>query len=105
MNGTLRSPGGGIAVSTTERGLPVGLMISEHELGRPAAELAAEILVLCQLSGQRLQVSRRQQLLDSGLSPATLEGLGLATVADLERTEAKLAESGGDEDDPWSGPA
>ena len=105
MNGALRSPGGGIAVSTTERGLPVGLTIHERELGRPAGELAAEILLLCQLSAQRLQVSRRQHLLDRGVSPTAIEGLVLATAGDLERTEARLAEFGGDEDDPWSGPA
>lgn len=105
MNGALRSPGGGIAVRTTERGLPVGLTIHERELGRPAAELAAEIFLLCQLSAQRLQVSRRQDLVAHGVSPEVIQGLDLATAADLERTEAGLTEFDGDEDDPWSGPA
>ncbi|GAA1658995.1 hypothetical protein MMUR_18460 [Mycolicibacterium murale] len=104
MNGALRSPGGGIAVSTTERGLPVGLTIHERELGRPAAELAAEILLVCQLSAQRLQVSRRQDLVARGVSPEVIQGLDLATVDDLKRSAAKLVELDEDEGDDWSGP-
>ena len=104
MNGALRSPAGGIGVHTTERGLPVGLTIHPRELTRPAAELAAEILLLCQLSAQRLQVSRRQDLVADGVSPEVIQGLDLATVGDLERSAAQLFERHEDEDDPWSGP-
>lgn len=104
MNGTLRSPGGGVVVSTTERGLPVGLAIHERELSRPAAQLAAEVLLLCQLSAQRLQASRREDLIARGVGPEVIQGLDLATVEDLERSAARLCEPDDDEDDVWAGP-
>lgn len=104
MNEALRSPGGGVVVGTTERGLPVGLAIHERELARPAAELAAEILLLCQLSAQRLQVARRQDLVANGVAPEVIDGLNLATNDDLERSSAGLVALDGDEDDDWSDP-
>jgi hypothetical protein len=102
----LRSPSGGIHVSTTERGLPVALKIGRQELTRPASELAADILFLCQLSGSRQQVSRRRELAARGISAAVIQGLNLATEDDLKRAEGRLDELDGDADpDTWLGPA
>jgi hypothetical protein len=103
--GPLRSPSGGIEVRTTERGLPVALKIGERELTRPANELAAEILFLCQLSGRRQQVSRRRELAAGGVSATVIQGLNLATEDALERAEARLHELDEDaEPDTWLGP-
>jgi hypothetical protein len=52
-------------------------------------ELANAILSLCQLSGHRLQVARRQALEVHGVSAAVIRGLHLSTVEDLERAEAQ----------------
>lgn len=106
MDRSLRSPSGGIQVSTTERGLPVALKLDQSELTRPAKELAEEILLLCQLAGGRQQVSRRQALAASGVSAAVIQGLNLCTADDLERAETRLR--GVDEDtepDTWLGSA
>ncbi len=106
MDRSLRSPSGGIQVSTTERGLPVALKLDERELARPAEELADEILLLCQLSARRQQVSRRRELAARGVSAAVIQGLNLCTADDLERAETRLR--GFDEDaepDTWLGPA
>ncbi|MDF2825499.1 MAG: hypothetical protein K0R68_2907 [Mycobacterium sp.] len=102
----LRSPSGGIRVTTTERGLPVGLEIGHRELARPADELAADILRLCELSGQNLQVSRRRELVARGVSAAVIQGLKLATTDDLKRCAARIIEIEEEaEPDTRSGPA
>lgn len=105
MDRSLRSPGGGIQVSTTERGLPVALKLDERELARPAKELAEEILAVCQLSGRRQQVARRRELAARGVSAAVIQGLNLCTADDLERAETRLQEFDEDtERDTWLGP-
>jgi hypothetical protein len=103
VDGSLRSPGGGISVRTTERGLPVALTLDARELKRPADQLAEEILALCQLSGRRRQVARRRELMARGVSAAVIEGLNLCTADELTHTEARFDQN--DESDPWLGPA
>ena len=90
MDGSLRSPSGGIQVRTTERGLPLALKLDERELSRPPMELANEILALCQLSGRRMQVARRNDLMALGVSAAVIRGLNLSTAEELERAESEL---------------
>jgi hypothetical protein len=106
VDGSLRSPGGGIQVSTTERGLPVALRLDASELKKPAAELADEILALCQLSGRRRQVARRRELVARGVSAAVIGGLNLCTEDELAQAETRFRQD--DEDDgpdTWLGPA
>ena len=106
MDGSLRSPGGGIQVSTTERGLPVALKLDARELKRPAAELADEILALCELSGRRLQVARRRELVARGVSAAVIRGLNLCTEDELAQAETRFhGNDEGDTPDTWLGPA
>ena len=93
---SLRSPSAGIEVSTTERGLPMALKLDEHELTRPANDLANEILFLCQLGRKRQQVARRRELAVRGVSVAVIRGLNLCSVDDLERAESRLQEFGED---------
>lgn len=102
MDGSLRAAGGGIAVSTTERGLPVALELDARGLRRPAAELAEEILALCQLSGRRRQVARRRDLMARGVSTAVIDSLNLCTTDELAHAEARFDED--DESDAWLGP-
>lgn len=90
-----------ISVRTTERGLPTQLKIGAGEMSRAPDDLAREILSLCQLSAQRLQVARRRKLLERGFSPAVIRGLNLATEEDLANAEEAVR---GDDDglpDTW----
>lgn len=84
---TVISRTGGIAVKTTERGLPTHLKIAASEMSRAPEDLAREILSLCQLSAKRLQVERRRDLLAHGFAPAVIRDLGLAAEEDLDAAE------------------
>ena len=86
-----------ISVRTTERGLPTHLKIGAAEMSRAPEDLAREILSLCQLSATRLQVARRRDLLERGLSPTVVRGLNLATEEDLAKAEEKVR---GDDEGP-----
>jgi hypothetical protein len=77
----------GIAVRTTERGLPTQVKIGAAQMSRAPEDLAREILSLCQLSALRQQLARRRDLLDRGFSPAVVRGLNLATEEDLARAQ------------------
>lgn len=88
---------GGIAVRTTERGLPTHLKIGASEMSRAPQDLACDILRLCQLSALRQQVARRRDLLERGFSPAVIRGLNLATEEDLAKTEEQAR---GDDEGP-----
>jgi hypothetical protein len=81
------SRSGGIAVNTTERGLPTRLKIAAAEMSRAPEDLAREILSLCQLSAIRQQVARGRGLLVHGFTPAVIRGLRLATEEDLAAAE------------------
>jgi len=101
---TITSRSGGVAVKTTERGLPTQLKIAASEMSRAPEDLAREILSLCQLSAMRLQVERRRDLLAQGFPPAVVRELRLATEDDLAAAEGKAR--GDDEALPetWLGP-
>jgi hypothetical protein len=87
---SVRSAGGGVAVVTTERGLPVRMKIDARELTRDAADLAREILLLCRVSATRQQVARRRGLESGGVDSSVADRLGLASEAELETAEAAL---------------
>jgi hypothetical protein len=87
---SVRSAGGGVAVVTTERGLPVRMKIDARELTRDAADLAREILLLCRVSATRQQVARRRGLQSGGVDSSVADRLGLASEAELETAEAAL---------------
>jgi hypothetical protein len=91
---TVISRSGGIAVKTTERGLPTHLKIAASEMSRAPEDLAREILSVCQLSAMRLQVQRRRDLLAHGVTPAVIRDLKLATEEDLATAEGT---AGGDD--------
>lgn len=83
----VQSAGGTIAVSTTERGLPVALRLDPVELKKPPAQLADEIMALCRLSAARAQVARRRELAENGYSASVIDPLKLATEDELARAE------------------
>lgn len=97
IRAVVASPNGGVAVRTTERGLPTHLKIGAAEMSRAPEELAREILFLCRLSGMRLQVARRRALLSRGFSTEVIRGVNLATEEDLAKAEQ---EARGDDDEP-----
>lgn len=92
---------GGIAVRTTERGLPTHMKIGAAEMSRAPEDLARDILSLCQLSALRQQVTRRRDLLDRGFSPAVVRGLNLATEEDLVRAQQDAHGSDDGPPDSW----
>lgn len=105
MDGPLRSPGGGIRVRTTERGLPIALTLDPREFSRPPAQSARETLLLCQLSAGLMQVARRCGLIADGISPVVNHDLKPSTEDELARAEAELRD--GDPDgapDTWMRP-
>jgi hypothetical protein len=73
------------------------MTLNQRELAKAPTQLAREILLLCQLSGKRLQAAQRRDLVDRGVSPAVIRGLNLSTDDEVARIEAQLL---GDEDDP-----
>lgn len=103
MDETLRSPGGGIRVKTTERGLPTALDLAESELARQPMDLANEILALCRLSGMRLQVARRNALIRAGAGTGVIRTLNLATPEEMQRfrSESFGADEPDDEAETW----
>jgi hypothetical protein len=90
------SPGGGIQILTTERGLPIRLKLDQRAFARAPQDLAREILALCRLSAARAQVSHRQELAERGFSAKVVRDFDLATEEDLAAAEAALR---GDDDD------
>jgi hypothetical protein len=95
---------GGIAVRTTERGLPTQLKIGAAEMSRAPEDLAREILSLCQLSAMRLQVARRRELRTQGFSSEVIRGLNLATEEKLAAAEQARAD-GDEPPETWMGSA
>ncbi|MCZ8380198.1 hypothetical protein O6P37_15095 [Mycobacterium sp. CPCC 205372] len=88
---TARSFDGGVAVSTTENGLPVAIRIEDVELQKPPQELAEQIMALCRLSAVRAQVMRRRELTAAHADAAVLRDLRLATEEDLTQAEEAVA--------------
>lgn len=85
--GSAVSRNGSIAVETTEEGLPIRLTVEHYEICRPPAELAREILRLCQQSANRVKLARRAELEAAGLSREALEFTGLPTRAEIAQQE------------------
>ena len=102
MDRPLRSPGGGIQVITTERGLPTSLKLHGSELSKTPHDLAQDILQLCRLSAARAQVARRRELVERGFAASVVNSMPLATEADLSRAEAEYKPVDDDEDGPSS---
>jgi hypothetical protein len=92
-DGSVRSPGGGIRVRATERGLPTALELDEDELSKAPGQLAREILSLCQLSAKRAQVVRRRDLVARGFGPDVIRSLNLSTEEELANAEAELGDA------------
>jgi hypothetical protein len=90
MDGSLRSPSGGIQVRATARGLPIALKLEPGELSKAPMDLARDILLLCQLAARRNQVAHRRELIAKGYGPAVLHSLDLSTEEELDRVEAEL---------------
>ncbi|ATL65749.1 hypothetical protein [Nocardia terpenica] len=84
---TAESLTGAIVVRTTEQGLPTGISVERSELARDPAQLAGEILRLCQRSANRAGLARRAQLAAAGMTPEALALTGLPTEADVARQE------------------
>ncbi|MFE3542334.1 hypothetical protein ACFXK0_05110 [Nocardia sp. NPDC059177] len=84
---TVASLTGEIAVRTTEQGLPVGVTVAADQLRRDPADLAAEILRLCQKSAKRAGLARRNQLAEAGFDPTLLAATGLPTEAEVAAAE------------------
>ncbi|MCV7032196.1 hypothetical protein [Mycobacterium sherrisii] len=90
MDRSLSCRSGGIAVATTERGLPIALKLDQRELSKPPAQLARDILLLCQVSARHMQVARRRDLVARGVDPNVIRGLDLSTSQALAEVEAEL---------------
>ncbi|WP_420038962.1 hypothetical protein [Gordonia sp. MP11Mi] len=84
---TVRSRGGGIAVTCTPTGLPVAMKLEPAQCRRDPSDLAADILALCQLAGVTAGVRRRTTLAADGVPEETLALLGLPSRADLLASE------------------
>lgn len=100
----VQSPSGGIQVRATERGLPTGLRIDQREFCRTPADLARQIMLLCQLSARRTQVDRRRDLAGQGASLTTIRAMNLATDEDLAQVEDELYRDDEEQPDTWLKP-
>jgi hypothetical protein len=81
-------------VRVDERGLPLELRLDTRELPSEPAQLAADILALCQLGAARAQVARRQELQARGCQASALRNLRLCSEADLEAAESRWRDDG-----------
>ncbi|WP_405489174.1 hypothetical protein [Nocardia sp. NBC_00511] len=78
---------GSIRVRTTEQGLPLAIKVDPAELRRDPAQLAGEVLRLCQRTANRAGLALRKQLEEAGLDAAGLSRTGLPTEAEVARQE------------------
>lgn len=84
---TVASSSGAIRVRATQGGLPLAVRIDQGELHRDPAQLAGEMLRLCQRAAARAGVALRKQLEESGMSAEALARTGLPTEADVAQQE------------------
>ncbi|MGO3327987.1 hypothetical protein [Gordonia sp. (in: high G+C Gram-positive bacteria)] len=84
---TVRSRGGGIAVTCTPAGLPVAMKLEPAQCRRDLSALADDIVALCRLAGVTAGVRRRAALTADGVPEETLSLLGLPSRADLLAAE------------------
>ncbi|MFT4127750.1 MAG: hypothetical protein QM662_16170 [Gordonia sp. (in: high G+C Gram-positive bacteria)] len=94
-----RSRSGGLAVVTTEQGLPLAVRIDDRELGKAPGMLAEEIVQLCRQSAMAAGIRLRANLGDNGTPGEVIDALGLPTTDDLVRAE-HLADDG-DQPTTW----
>lgn len=78
---------GSIRVRTTEQGLPLAIKVDPAELHRDPAQLAGEVLRLCQKAANRAGLALRKRLEEAGLGAEGLARTGLPTEADVARQE------------------
>ncbi len=82
------SPCGGLAVTTTPEGLPVGLRIAQSQLTASLDVVAQRILALCALAAASSGYQRRQSLAAAGTSSEVLDALGLPDRGGLLQAES-----------------
>lgn len=78
---------GTIKVETTEQGLPLKLVIQREAMQHSPAQLAQEILKLCQRSALIARVEQRDALIENGIPVELLNNLKLPTRDDIAREE------------------
>ncbi|GAA3953219.1 hypothetical protein [Gordonia caeni] len=71
------SPCGGLAVTTTAEGLPIGLRIARSQLAVSLDVVAARIVALCALARGSSAHQRRLRLQETGTPAEVLDALGL----------------------------
>ena len=85
--GHAASPCGGLAVTTTADGLPVGMRIAQSQLSVSLDVVAARILALCALARGGTAHQRRLELEARGTPRDVLDALGLPDRAAVVRLE------------------
>lgn len=88
--GHAASPCGGLAVTTTAEGLPVGVRIDASQLSVALDVLAQRIVALCALAAATSGHRRRLVLAGAGTATEVLDALGLPDRAGLLRAEAAV---------------
>ncbi|WP_024332744.1 hypothetical protein [Gordonia hirsuta] len=78
---------GGLAVTTTADGLPVGLRIAQTQLSVSLEVVAERIVALCALAAAGSGYRRREQLAAAGTATQVLDALGLPDRSALLRIE------------------
>ncbi|GAB4583212.1 hypothetical protein [Nocardia sp. IFM 10818] len=84
---TAANTGGSIRIRVTEQGIPLAVKVDPAELRRDPAQLAGELLRLCQRAANRAGLARRKQLEAAGMSADALARTGLPTEAEVARQE------------------
>ncbi|WP_243747917.1 hypothetical protein [Mycolicibacterium sp. CBMA 226] len=102
--GQVSSAGGGVRVTTTDRGLPTSITIDAAELRRAPDDLAREILLLSRVSAMRAQVRMRRALTSQGVADPVIGTLGLATEDELAEAEDQLRGADEAAPDSWLRP-
>ncbi|MFI1915063.1 hypothetical protein [Nocardia sp. NPDC020380] len=92
---------GSIRVRTTAQGLPLAVKVEAAELHRDPAQLAGELLRLCQKAANRAGLALRKQLEEAGLDAAGLARTGLPTEADVARQEIVAEQDYDTEPQSW----
>ncbi|MCK0438324.1 hypothetical protein MUG78_02315 [Gordonia alkaliphila] len=82
------SPCGGLAVTTTDEGLPVRVRIAPAQLSADLDVVAARVVALCALARGAGAHRRRLELAETGTPWEVLDALGLPDRAGLLRLEA-----------------
>ncbi|MFZ2509909.1 MAG: hypothetical protein WAW85_02305 [Gordonia sp. (in: high G+C Gram-positive bacteria)] len=81
---------GGLVVTTTADGLPVGVRISQAQLSVSLDVVAERIVALCALAAASSAHQRRLSLAAAGTAREVLDALGLPDRSGLLRAEAAV---------------